>query len=92
MLQVLQEKSIGLLDQVVKTLESYEQEDKRTSYFADRCIHKQSLNGHKEDVKVTDSDEKDGEDFDDVLVESEELPFGEKFKHLSFELLDIVLN
>jgi len=39
MLQVLQNKSLDLLDSVVKTLEKYEDVDKRDRYFADKCIH-----------------------------------------------------
>lgn len=63
MLQVIQTKSIDLLDTVVKTLESYDDLDKRPSYFADRCLHRPQ---YKEDSKAgRDYDANEQED-DDV--------------------------
>jgi hypothetical protein len=89
MLTVLQNKSIDLLDTVVKTLESYDGLDKRESYFAEKCIHN---NSYKEDTKASrEYDDKSPEMDDDDDQDNETLAPGEKFKHLSFELLDIGL-
>ncbi len=88
MLTVIQNKSIDILDTVVKTLESYDGLDKRESYFADKCIH----NSHKEDSKSGRSyDDKSPEMEDDDDQDNDALAPGEKLKHLSFELLDIGL-
>ena len=39
MLQVLQNKSLDLLETLVTTLEQYESVQKRPHVFADKCVH-----------------------------------------------------
>jgi len=89
MLQTIQNKSIDLIDSVVRTLESYEHNEKRERYFADKCIHHPTTET-KESDDAYPSLENDG---DDVPHESEEtLAPKDRFKHLSFELIDIGLH
>ena len=73
MLQVLQNKSLDLLDTVVRTLESYEDNDKREKYFADRCIHR-SHHETKETEEKTNDDAYPSLDHegDDVSSDTEE--------------------
>jgi hypothetical protein len=90
MLQALQTKSIDLLDSVVKTIESYDDFQKRESYFAEKCIHQ-----HKEgegDTKPSSEDEDSISKAEEGEGKEQSMPLGEKFKHLSYELIDIGLH
>ena len=88
MLQAIQNKTVDLLDTVVKTIESYDDYQKRESYFAEKCIH-QHPTGEGETKPSSDEDAISG---DDAEGGDERMPPGEKFKHLSFELIDIGLH
>ncbi len=81
MLQVIQTKSISILETLVNTLEQYEDLQKRPRYFS------KSQDQEPRDEKAADQPkEKDDEhDHGDAVAPSE------KFRELSLELLDIGL-
>lgn len=85
MLQAIQNKSLNLLDSLVNTLEQYEDVQKRPKVFAEKCLHKED---HSNENAA-----KGGENSsDDVNVDGDkEMAPSQKFKSLSFELIDIGL-
>ena len=89
MLQTLQTKTISLLDTLVQKLETYDDVSKRSPYFANKCIHHNHPEGedNKEPIHEPVQDEDDVQDDKEV-----ELAPIEKFKHLSFELIDIGIH
>jgi hypothetical protein len=76
MLQVIQTKSISLLDTLVLKLEQYEDVAKRPRVFAPACAH----GAESKEVKKKDSANAPAENGQ------------EKLKHLSLELIDIGLH
>mmetsp|Transcript_32593 Transcript_32593/g.31825 ORF Transcript_32593/g.31825 Transcript_32593/m.31825 type:complete len:274 (+) Transcript_32593:43-864(+) len=92
MLSVLQNKSLDYLDQLVRTLESYETIQKRQSYLASNCLH-----SHWNDVQTEELDiinEKEDQDGDVVkdTKEEKDMDPSTRFKQLSFELIDIGIH
>lgn len=85
MLQVFQNKSIQLLETIVNHLDSYEGVQKRSRRFAKR--DEKEVEEDK-DTRKRNSNIKADDEVDDV---EDDLQGTEKFKHLSFELIDIGL-
>jgi hypothetical protein len=89
MISAIQEKSLDMLSSVVKTLESYDDVANRQPVFATDCHHKKP-----QEEKTLIPGGKDGAQIyevthDDDDQEVETLAPGERFKHLTFELIDI---
>ena len=96
MLQVLQNRSIQLLETIVNTLDSYEEIKKRPRRFGKKSEDKQDQEKQqKEDVNKKDQEIKADDEVDDVEnQDSNKQQEGndvDKFKNLSFELIDIGL-
>lgn len=86
MLTVLQNKSLELLENLVHTLESYEGVEKRPRVFAKKEEQQES------DQKENQSDSKDQKASDvNGDQHEEDMAPAERFKQLSYELLDIGL-
>lgn len=79
MLSVLRNKSLDLLDTIVTTLEQYDDVKSRPRVFAKTCMHEEE----EEDQDMKESDVKEGEPQAETY---------NRFKHLSFELIDIGLH
>jgi hypothetical protein len=78
MMQVLQTKSLHLLETLVSTLEQYEELQKRPRYFAKEQKNPEAAEGSDNDNNL------DAQENDAVKP-------SEKFKELSLELLDMGL-
>lgn len=92
MLSTIQHRTIDLLDHLVSTLEQYEDTQKRPKYFAEKCIH-EDRHSHKDHHKHDDHNRHHGDEHhhDHHDHHDETMPPSERFKHLSFELIDIGL-
>ena len=88
MLQVLQNKSLSLLETLVTTLDQYEPLQKRPKYLAKKgqALESQDEDAADQKARVRDDDALARSDYhhDDVAPK-------DKFKELSLELLDIGL-
>lgn len=89
MLQVLQNRSLQLLETIVNTLDSYEEIKKRPRRFAKKSEEEQDKEKlQKEDANKKGKEIKADDEVDDVEQEGNDV---DKLKHLSFELIDIGL-
>lgn len=94
MLQVLQNRSLQLLETIVTTLDSYDEIKKRPRRFAKKDQDEDQQEKQKNADDQNDKDIKADDEVDDVENDqssSRDLEGAEKFKHLSFELIDIGL-
>lgn len=99
MLQVIQTRSLQLLETIVNTLDSYDEVKKRPRRFAKKQDAPEDDHHHEDDHHShhshhSDHEDQDGKNTDDVSDDRchhETLEGAEKFKHLSFELIDMGL-
>jgi hypothetical protein len=93
MLAAILHKPLDLLENLVVTLEQYEENEKRPRHFSNKQSDEQEAE-KKKDQNKKDGNDKKSDDVDaaaDKKEQEKEQEVGERFKDLSLELLDIGL-
>jgi hypothetical protein len=95
MLSAILHKPLDLLENLVVTLEQYEENEKRPRHFSNKnhTDEQEAEKNKDQDNKNKDQQKKDGDNHEeaDKKEQEKEQEVGERFKDLSLELLDIGL-
>ena len=86
MIDTIKDKSLDLLKNIYETLDQYNESENRPQVFSMRKSNEEESSDAQESKKKSVSDQPESND-----VDYDKLTTSEKFKYLTFELIDIGL-